>query len=183
MQSFQGQLLVAAGQLQEPTFSQTVVLMLQHNEQGALGVVLNRPVEQTIRNLWEQVSEAPCEVDLPVNLGGPVSGPLLAVHCQEPLAELEVPCGVFVAATKDNLDRLVQAPEQPFRLFVGHAGWAAGQLEGEIARGMWHLLPATTDLVFGDHEGLWQHCVRLAGRRFYRDVLGIAGGPADLGLN
>jgi putative transcriptional regulator len=179
MKSLQGQLLVAAGQLSEPTFSQTVVLMLQHTDEGALGVVLNRPVEQTVRTLWQQVSEAPCDADFPVNLGGPVSGPLLAVHCEETLSELEVPCGVFVAATKDNLERLVQAPEHPFRLFVGHAGWAAGQLEGEIERGMWHLVPATTDLVFGDHEGLWQHCVRLAGRRFYADVLGITEGPDE----
>jgi putative transcriptional regulator len=182
MQSLQGQLLIAAGQLREETFAQTVVLLLQHNEQGALGVVLNRPVAQTIRSLWEQVSGAPCEVDLPVNLGGPVSGPLLAVHCQKPLAELEVPGGVYVAATKDNLDRLVGQPQQPFRLFVGHAGWGAGQLENELAHGMWHTVPATIELIFGDPEDLWQNCVRLVGRRFYGEVLGIEQ-PDELPLN
>src|SRR5437773_1655667 len=104
MNSLEGQLLVASPYLVDSPFSQTVILVLQHTEEAAWGVVLNRPAEESVRNFWKRVSEEPCESLEHVHVGGPISGPVLAVHRCQGLAEAVFPPGVFVAANKDHLE-------------------------------------------------------------------------------
>lgn len=183
MESLVGKLLVASPMLRGDFFARTVVLMLQHSEEGALGLVLNRPTNQTVEKLWDQISEDRCARQEVVHVGGPVSGPLMAVHLEEPLAELEVPMGVFVAVTREHLEELVKHSEHPLRLFIGHAGWGAGQLEQEMASGVWLTAPATVEHVFGEHDDLWKETVDSIGRRFYREHLGIKRLPDDASLN
>ena len=151
MDSLQGHLLLASEELVDPNFARSVVLLIEHNEQGALGVILNRPTSKTVRELWREVSQVPCESRRPVCLGGPVSGPVMALHTVPALAELEVVAGVYFAAKKQHLDELVSTAESAaptvsaaegplaagtaggdpyaFKIFVGHAGWGPGQLE------------------------------------------------------
>jgi putative transcriptional regulator len=182
MKSLQGHLLVASPDMVNSPFSETVILVLQHTDQGAWGVVLNRPAEASIRDLWQQVGDQPCEIDRPVNMGGPISGPVIAVHHCEPLAEAVVPPGVFVASQRDSLEQLVHQTEHPFRLFVGHSGWIAGQLNDELAHGVWLTTPATLEYVFGDEDQLWQQALQAIGRRFTQS-LNIKHVPTDVSLN
>ncbi len=111
MDSLQGHLLLASEELVDPNFARAVVLLIEHNEQGALGVILNRPTSKTVRELWREVSQVPCESQRPVCLGGPVSGPVMALHTLPALAELEVVAGVYFAAKKQHLDELVSGGE------------------------------------------------------------------------
>jgi putative transcriptional regulator len=182
MKSLEGHLLVASPYLVNSPFSQAVVLVLQHTAEAAWGVVLNRSAGETIRNFWQRVSDQPCEIDRPVNFGGPLSGPVLAVHrCQE-LAEAAFPPGVFVATDKDRLQQLVQQSQEPLRLFVGLSGWTAGQLEQELEAGVWLTLPATVQQVFSDEEELWKNALREVGHFFTRS-LGIKHIPEDVSVN
>jgi putative transcriptional regulator len=183
MQSLQGHLLVASPYLVESPFSQTVVLLLQHTRQGAWGLVLNRPEGPRIRDFWAEVSDQPCEIQRPVNLGGPVSGPVIAVHSCPAFAEAEVPPGVFLASQRDNLDHIVEHPDLPFLLFIGHSGWTPGQLESELAQGVWHVTPATVEQIFGDDDRLWQDALLAIGHAFTRDVLKIKHIPPDVAWN
>lgn len=178
-----GQLLVASPHLRGDFFARTVVLILQHGEEGALGLVLNRPTNQTLDVLWQQVSQQPCPRQEIVHVGGPVSGPLMAVHLEKTLAELEVPLGLCIAVTREHLEELVKHSEQPLRLFIGHAGWGAGQLENELSSGVWLTAPATLEHVFGEHGDLWKDTVDSIGRRFFREHLGIKHLPDDVSLN
>ena len=114
MESLEGQLLLASPQLLDPNFVRTVVLLVEHNDMGALGLVINRPTGKTVQELWKQVGESPCESQQPVHLGGPVSGPLMAIHTADGLAEMEIAEGVFFAAKKQNLDELVRR-DVPFQ--------------------------------------------------------------------
>jgi putative transcriptional regulator len=182
MTSLQGHLLVASPDLVNSPFSGTVILVLQHTDEGAWGVVLNRPAEASIRDLWQQVSDEPCQVERPVNMGGPISGPVIAVHDYEPLAEAIVPPGVFVASQREHLEQLVHQTEHPFRLFVGHSGWVAGQLNHELEHGVWLTTPATLEDVFGDEAQLWQQALQAIGRRF-TESLNIKHVPADVAWN
>ena len=95
MDSLEGHFLLASENLLDPNFARAVVLMIQHNDQGALGVILNRPTSKTVRELWQDVGQSPCQSQQPVCLGGPVSGPLMAVHPLAELAEVENPRGAL----------------------------------------------------------------------------------------
>ena len=128
MKSLQGQLLVATPRLGDENFFRAVVLMVEHTDDGALGVVLNRVAQQPVKELWAEVSEVPCESQRKINLGGPVSGPLLALHTNSEWSELEILSGVYLAAQKDFLDQLVQQEGYRWRIYLGHAGWGGGQL-------------------------------------------------------
>lgn len=171
MESLKGHFLVASPHLLDPNFVRTVVLMIHHTEDGALGVVLNRPAENTVRELWEKVGAGQCESEECIHVGGPVPGPLMAVHGDSSAAELEILPGLYFAAQRENLEKIVAQNEYPFRLFVGHAGWAGGQLESELEQGAWLTTPATLDVVFGEPSALWKRVTRQIMGAFWQDVL------------
>ncbi len=184
MNSLKGYVLVASPQLQDPNFVRTVVLMLHHSEEGAFGVVLNRPTENSIRSLWEKIGEGDCENDERVNMGGPVSGPLMALHTDASAAEMEVIPGLFFAAERENIKKLLQANHEQVRLFVGHAGWGEGQLERELKQGAWLTIPANLDYVFYQPQSdLWKKVAKCIGDDLLTGALGIKHVPQDPSAN
>src|SRR5688572_10558721 len=98
MESLQGRLLVASPKLRDPNFARSVVLLIRHGDDGALGLILNRPLETSFRELWSNVSETPCKHKGSLYLGGPVKGPLMAIHRRKSLSEFEVIGGVHFCA-------------------------------------------------------------------------------------
>jgi putative transcriptional regulator len=183
MESLRAHLLVASPKLPDSNFFRSVVLMIQHTEDGALGVILNRPTNVTVGDVWSQIAEEPCENDQPINLGGPVEGPLLALHQQPAFSEGEVLPGVFLATQKENLRRIISRPKRPYRLFSGYAGWGGGQLEGELKFGGWLTVPATIDDIFGPSEELWKNVADKIGRQILGDKLKTKHVPQDPTLN
>jgi putative transcriptional regulator len=148
MDSTRGQLLIASPGLVDPNFWRTVVLIVEHSDEGALGLVLNRPSETTV---GEAVSELErlLDVDDPLYIGGPVQPSALIV-----LAEFEVASDAALIAFEDVgvLASGVQDDPGPSvrrgRAFVGHAGWGPGQLDSELERGDWILEPAEREDAF-----------------------------------
>ena len=153
--SLAGKLLVASRNLRDPNFRQTVVLMLEHTDDGALGVVLNRPSTRTVSEVWEAVEFDPCESTQTINLGGPVPGPLIALHTSEEYAEKPLLPGLFLSMQRESVDPLVRQEEHPYRLYTGNSGWGGGQLEGELEAGGWLTAPATSEDVFAEPAALW----------------------------
>ena len=183
MESLAGQLLVASPQLLDPNFARVLVLLIEHNDEGALGLVVNRPVSKTIQELWREVGSSPCHSQQPIYLGGPVPGPLMALHNRPGLAELEPSPGVFFAAKKQYLDALVLDEEPAYKIFLGHAGWGGGQLEDEIEQGAWRTLPAAAEQVFSTDQDLWEMVFREIGRSLLRSMTGIKDLPPDPSVN
>jgi putative transcriptional regulator len=183
MDSLEGQMLGASPQLADPNFARTLVLLIQHGEEGALGVIVNRPLGKTIQELWREVGSSPCHSRQPVYLGGPVPGPLMALHAKPTLAETEPVPGVFFAAKKQNLDELVLTEQPAYKVFVGHAGWGAGQLENELQQGAWRTLPATAECVFSTDETLWETVFRQLGRTLLKSMLHVKELPPDPTVN
>jgi putative transcriptional regulator len=161
--SLAGHFLVASRYLSDPNFAHSVVLMIHHNDEGAMGVVINRPADKTVREVWEMIGNDPCDREDRIFIGGPVPGPLVAVHTLEPFSEREVLPGVFVATHRDALDLIVRKKDQPLRLYSGHAGWGSGQLEGELEAGGWLTTEATIEEVFADHETIWKSVTQRIG--------------------
>lgn len=156
--SLQGRLLVAVPGMYDPNFDRTVVLLLEHTEDGALGLVLNRPSETGVDEAlpgWEPVAATPPVVFV----GGPVA-PTGALALGT-VTSGDVEGWTPVLGPVGLLD-LSRAPAEAgsevarARLFAGHAGWTAGQLEGEIAAGGWFVVDAEPDdALFSDPAQLW----------------------------
>ncbi|MGI9471836.1 MAG: YqgE/AlgH family protein [Rubripirellula sp.] len=108
-----------------------------------------------------------------LHFGGPLSGPVVAVHQVSKYAEAETGEGIYVAAQKQHLEDLLKRSTDNCRLIVGHLGWEPNQLEKEIAAGVWHLVPATVDDVFTSAKSMWPSIIRRATSRSLARWLGI----------
>lgn len=148
--------LVAAPWMQDPSFQEAVVLLVDHQPQGALGFVVNRPARLSFRAILDEL-EIPSEraPDVPVMLGGPVAphtGWLLFDPTELPLeAEgyIEVAANLRVSASKTPLNQLARRPEAKRQLLLlGYAGWGAGQLEGELKAGSWIPVDLDAEVIF-----------------------------------
>jgi len=184
MNSLKGQLLIAAPSLFTPFFTKTVILMLEHGEDGALGVVLNRPTEATVTDVSEQVLDEPFEWDKPINLGGPVPGPLMVLHDVEELSDQEVLPGVYNTVQAEKVEQLLRRQAEPCLILANYSGWGPGQLEGEFDLDSWLTLPARVEHVFWDGAGeLWDVVVKEVGATKLSDFLGLRNLPPDPSVN
>lgn len=179
-ESLAGHLLIAIPDLHDPNFSRTVVMMMQHSDEGASGVVLNRPSDVSIAKVWDEIAKDPCECHDMINIGGPVEGPLIALHTSLALAESTVLPGVFVSMGRDHLNELVNQTEQRFKIFSGYSGWSPGQLESEIEQGGWLTLPGNSEHVFDSPDGLWKQVCSQVGNDILMPHLGkhLPGDPS-----
>src|SRR4051794_33409137 len=113
MNSLKGHLLIASPSLLAPFYTRTVILMLEHSEEGALGVVLNRPTSATITDISEQVFGDRLEGEKPIYLGGPVPGPLMVIHGDEGLADQEVLAGVYSSIDAAKVQEVLRRKADP----------------------------------------------------------------------
>src|SRR5271166_51195 len=113
MQSLKGYLLIANPQLSSPMFSRSVVLMLDHSEGGAMGVIVNQPISTTISDLAGKVFDKDFEWNKPLHLGGPVPGSLLVLHTVEVLGDQEIVPGVFVTLDASSVQELIRERVEP----------------------------------------------------------------------
>jgi putative transcriptional regulator len=171
LSSFKGHFLIAMPGLQDPNFFQTVVLLCEHNEDGALGVVINR-VHPTLkaREIFEELKIPCCHqvADTPLHIGGPVhQGGLFILH-GPPFGwegTLAVTQTLALSNTLDLLRLLGkgEGPEQ-FMIVLGCAGWGPGQLDSEILENVWLTTPAEDEVIFTvEAESQWAEAIRRMG--------------------
>jgi putative transcriptional regulator len=168
-ESLRGKLLLASPTLLDPNFVRTVVLIAEHNDEGAMGLVLNRPAATTVSEAVPDLAWL-AEGDEQVYVGGPVAETAVIV-----LAEFERPeiAGAlveedlgFIGTDADEPDELEGAIRRA-RVFAGHAGWGPGQLEGELESDSWIVEPPLRDEIFtADAQGLWAAVLRRKGREY-----------------
>ena len=155
MESARGQLLIAGPTLLDPNFWRSVVLVVEHTDEGALGLVLNRPSETVVGDAVPELEEV-IDSDELLYIGGPVQPAAVVV-----VARFEDPSDSLLIAFDDvGVLGSTEAPETAgvveARAFVGHAGWGARQLDSELERGDWILEPARHNDVFTDSpRDLW----------------------------
>lgn len=184
MTSLAGHVLIASPYMGDGNFNKSVVLIIQHDEDGATGVILNRPSSQTVGEIWQQVGGVPADCNEFINIGGPVDGVLIALHTQAQLSEIQVFSGVHVATARDHLNELVGQDKAPFRVYGGYSGWGPQQLESELEQGAWLTKPAKFEYVFCDSSSdLWQEVSRDFGKENILDTLRIRHIPTDPSLN
>jgi putative transcriptional regulator len=184
MDSLKGHLLIATAQLIAPIFSRSVILMLDHSESGAAGLILNRPTEATVASISEQVFEEPSDWDKAISLGGPVPGPMVVLHTLEDMGDQQVIPGVYSTVDAAKVKELVRTMPEPALTVANYSGWAPGQLEGEIESGSWVTMPAHVKHVFWDGAGdLWRAVMREYNTRQLSTLLRLREVPDDPTVN
>ena len=255
-QSLIGNLLVASSMVHDPVLSKAVCLVVHQDNDGFIGVMLNRPIQPNgdaliqmlgqggknhgskhhsgskplppanplvgrIESYGEpdfddtdfddldqmygeaddlldfeddemaMIEQSPAEQALvdattslgTVHFGGPLNGPVVAIHGSSQFAEAETASGIYVAAQKPNLEAIVQQQDGPYRLIVGHLGWDANQLQAELDAGYWHVVPATTDVVFSHDVEMWPRLIRRATAASVASWIGTPDVPMAYELN
>src|SRR5437763_795022 len=181
MESMRGQLLVAGPSLLDPNFWRTVVLVVEHNEEGALGLVLNRPSETSVAEAVPQLTEL-LDPEERLCIGGPVQPSAVIVLAQfEDASDAALVAfdDVGVLGTGPSPEELT-AGVKSGRAFLGHAGWGPGQLDGELGRGDWILEPARLEDAFSTQaRGLWSDVLTRKGGSYAL----VARMPADPSMN
>jgi putative transcriptional regulator len=166
------QFLIAMPALTEPTFAQTVTFVCEHNAQGALGIVINRPMQMKLSEVFQQLKLAeppPVIAKNPVLQGGPVQTDRgFVVHPAGQIAwehTLKVSERIHVTTSRDILDAMSrgEGPETAF-IALGYAGWNAGQLENEVAQNAWPTAPCDERILFDmPFDKRWHAAGRLLG--------------------
>lgn len=182
MHSIQGHALVASPYLTDPNFMRSVVYILRHDEEGALGLLLNRPTQTTVGSLLEQLNDQPLTNRSAVYSGGPVDGPL--VMLQESTDESGEP-GLYVASEQARILEVCSKDDstENYRVFDGYSGWDAGQLESELKSGGWIVWDIQLEQVFADPELLWQTAIRQIGREILTEGMDPSRIPEDPAYN
>lgn len=118
-----------------------------------------------------------------VHFGGPLSGPVVAVHGTRSLAEAEAGQGVFMAAQREHLEQLIKNGDNDFRLIIGHSAWTTDQLSQEFSAGYWHILPATRETTLPVRVDLWPQLIRRATGASVASWVGARDNGGWTGLN
>jgi len=168
-ESLRGKLILASPVLRDPSFVRAVVLIAEHTDDGAMGLVLNRPAATSVIEAVPDLAWLAGD-DAPVYVGGPVAETAVIV-----LAEFDRPqlAGAiiagdlgFIGADADDAEQLEGAIRRA-RVFAGHAGWGPGQLEGELAEEAWIVEAPQREEIFTDDPGdLWAAVLRRMGQRY-----------------
>ena len=158
MNSLKGTLLIAAPALDDPNFVRTVVFVADHDEEGAFGLVLNRPGSLKVKELWASLTDDAGETEAVTFTGGPVQqNAVVFLHACPDLADSEsVVPGVFLGSEVDVLKNVLRQSENSprargsnnVRIFCGYSGWGPGQLDIEMKTGGWLTVPASAEHVF-----------------------------------
>ncbi|MFN0052326.1 MAG: YqgE/AlgH family protein [Planctomycetales bacterium] len=185
--SLRGQLLIAGRSLRDPNFFRSVVLIVEHGSEGAMGLIINRPSGITVAQALKQHFDLP-ETGEMVHVGGPVeNNALFILHNAEDLDATEKPVleGTFLGTSPDTFESVIrraaeQDPNLKFRVYFGCAGWAPQQLEGELGRNDWLVYPAAVEHVFHPEPyAVWEQVLAA----YRKSRLPVPGWEGDPGLN
>jgi putative transcriptional regulator len=165
-----GTLLVASPELADPNFARAVILVLRHDDEGTIGVVLNRPTNLVPATIFPELADGIGSYSGLLFRGGPIA-PTRLLYIVRGLAAAtvngpEVLDKVFLSVDDESLPDMVRLADgtDELRLYAGHAAWVPGQLQAEIGAGGWQLLPGTAELVFhADPGDLWTELEGRAG--------------------
>ena len=175
MELSKGKFLVASKQLRDPQFFETVVLLLEYDSKGAMGLVINRPTTVKLSKVLPEIEGLQKRSDT-IYLGGPVAKNqlmLLIRTSSPPEGSRLVFEDIYLSSSQMVIEKMIDNPDTPerFRVYAGYAGWAPGQLDHEVSRGGWHILQADEESVFDKTPSkIWPELIRRSSALWVRVV-------------
>ncbi|MEL7088464.1 MAG: YqgE/AlgH family protein [Planctomycetota bacterium] len=165
MESLRGRLLLASPEMGDPNFEHSVILMVQHGPEGAMGLVLNRPTGTRVAEVLGDQVEAACDTDEMLYRGGPCEGPLMVLHGDPVHGQEKILDDLFFATEREYVEPALHGNVSPARFYAGYSGWGAGQLEGELAAGAWSVIETNAASVLrstpGEQANVWRKLIRV----------------------
>lgn len=156
MESLAGKFLIAGPTLLDPNFVRSVVLIVRHDDEGAFGLVVNRPIPNvTIGAALGETMPTAAENGEPIYAGGPCQGVAFILHTDPTIGGEEASDGVYATTDREAIESLLQNQIEPFKLFASYSGWGAGQLESELTEGSWVVCPSSQPEIFSIDPHLW----------------------------
>jgi putative transcriptional regulator len=168
-----GKFLVASRNIRDPRFSETVILLLQYGVGGAMGLIISKPTGVKLSEVFPEMKGLKGRADT-VYDGGPVDRNqlfLLMRSGSQPTDSLQIFGDVYASSSLAALEQMIgrSGKKEKFRLYVGYAGWAAGQLDREVSRGDWHVLQADADTIFDKKSSeIWPELFRRSSAQWVR---------------
>src|SRR5262245_38639908 len=165
-----GIFLIAKREMTDPRFQESVVLVTQPPQGGPFGVIINRPLDLPLSEVFPDQATMKGKKDV-LYFGGPVArdGLMFLVRTSQPPARsVHVLKDVYFTGNVKWIEAFIQRPNstQGLRVFSGYSGWAPGQLQNEMQRGDWHVLPADADIIcHKDHTRVWPELIERASSR------------------
>lgn len=164
-----GKILISEPFLSDPNFKRSIILLSEHNEEGTVGFILNKPTQLKLNQLLDDFPE----FDAPVFFGGPVQiNTLQFIHRIGTLIEdaTEIGEGLYWGGSFESLRAVVEsglAKPEDFRFFIGYSGWTAGQLDDELKINSWIVTSTKTENIFSDEpDKLWTEILKGMGKKF-----------------
>ncbi len=164
-----GKILISEPFLNDPNFKRTIILLTEHNEEGSIGFILNKPTQFRVHHLLEDFPE----FDAPVYFGGPVQvNSLQFIHKAGNIIEdsTEICDGLYWGGSFEILKLLIEAKQihpADVRFFIGYSGWTGGQLNDEIKINSWIVTSTSTENIFSDEpDKLWSGILKGMGKKF-----------------
>jgi putative transcriptional regulator len=164
-----GKLLISEPFLLDPNFKRTIILLSEHNEEGSIGFILNKPTDLKLNMVLEDFPE----FDATVYFGGPVQiNTLQFIHRAGDIIEgsMEIQDGLYWGGSFEILKLLIETKQvepEDFRFFIGYSGWGEGQLSNEMKTNSWLVTSATNDNIFSNEpDKLWGDVLKSMGKKF-----------------
>ena len=177
MELSKGKFLVASRSMGDSRFQETVVLLVEYNRYGAMGLIINRPSEIKLSAMFTDIEELNQRADI-AYIGGPVAMNQMYVLIQsgrQPEDARHVFKNIYVSSSRVLLQRMIKETYtgEKFRVYAGSAGWAPGQLEREVLNGGWHVMEAGTETVFDKKSSeIWPELIRQSTKQQWVNVIG-----------
>jgi len=192
-----GTVLVATPRLNHTPMAEAVILVVQDSDEGVFGVRLNESASLQQVSDFQEHSQLRSQRDS-LMIGGPLNGPVMALHQNENLAEVQLRDGVFVSCSQDALQMLVEeegndsndqslisvnSSPANYRIVLGIAGWQTRQIHAEIDAALWYPIEGDPDIIFEKSELMWAKSLRRHGDNVLQDVTGVDSRGVDCYLN
>lgn len=174
---FNQQILIALPNMQDSRFDQAVILICEHNEDGAMGLVLNHPLKVNTEQIFEDLNlEKPATNHLALD-GGPLNkncGFIIHGNNQKYKSSIELQDNLTLTTSKDLLTEIANHSfSGQWQFMLGYSGWTSNQLEAEIAENTWLTCPINLDLIFNTPKELqWEKALSLIGINDYKSIMG-----------
>jgi putative transcriptional regulator len=166
-ESTRGKLIISNSSIIQDFFHKTIILMVDHDKDGAFGLVLNKPTDQTLESLIKNLPTTEHSERYVYN-GGPVDSMFVTiVHNKKSSKDpgVEIIPGVYMARSYDTLVEVLESADSKFRVFQGYAGWTSGQLESEFEKLSWVMSDVSQENIFEEDEAeiLWKEALKKKG--------------------
>ena len=185
MKSLKGYLLVASPKIKNSIFEKSTILILEHSHKGAYGIIIDKYLsDSTIEEIWQEstglLNMTWLTTGQPLNIGGPINGPLVVIHTNKKLGEEKITDEVYFSVINKTINKIIKK-EKTLKMFSGYCRWENGQIEQEIESGSWFIFESKLEYIFNLKNDLWNEILNTE----YLEILkeSIKNIPLDASLN